>query len=643
MHVTATSRPRREWWLLAGITLAALALRLWAIGDKGLAYDEAATALMARATAGEIIAFHWNAGFEHPPLWQLTMAAWSALFGQSEATLRLLPALMGALAVPLAWLWVRRMWPGARALRLWTAALMALSPVLLLYSQEARMYTVVLVLALLSLIALCALVTRPRGWAIAGFVTANWLMTGFHYYSVLLIGVEGLFLLLLAGRARSWRGVLAGAAITLLSLTPIALWMLLAPGFRATAGVVAGTIGAGATPPALHFLDGLWRDLSFGAIRWQPEIAVTGLLLIPLILLGLAALTSPTSPDPRRDRESELPWGWLVGLLAIMPLAISAALFRSLAARYILFILPAIYVLVAAGIVRLGRWNRWLGVAGAGLALVPAVLGIQVYFGPYVKSEYRAMAAFLAANRQPDEAIMLYAPRQHLLAKYYLPAVTGFATAPAVELPPYWPINAPPVVPEEMDGVIQELLAAHPALWLVVTAEDEVDAGEFVPKYLTAVAYKESCWEWLDVDLCRFLSPRFLTPDATAALDAHFGDELVLTGASIMSPPKNALDRSHLFVQLDWLAAQKPTLDYRVTLRLVDNGGAAVAQRDEFPIGTLLPPTTWNAGDAKPGYMALTLADDLASGDYRVVVGLYDPSTGTPIGEFVTVGEISLP
>ncbi|MCB0057747.1 MAG: glycosyltransferase family 39 protein, partial [Caldilineaceae bacterium] len=271
--MTETSRPRGEWWLLAGITLAALALRLWAIGDKGLAYDEAATALMARATAGEIVAFHWNAGFEHPPLWQLAMAAWSALFGQSEAMLRLLPALMGALAVPLAWLWVRRMWPGERALRLWTALLMALSPTLLLYSQEARMYTVVLALALLSLIALCAAVTRRRGWAIAGFVAANWIMTGFHYYSVLLIGVEGLFLLLLAARARSWRGALAGASITLFSLAPIALWMLLAPGFRATVGVIAGGIGSGAAPSALRFADSLWRDLSFGAIRWQPEIA----------------------------------------------------------------------------------------------------------------------------------------------------------------------------------------------------------------------------------------------------------------------------------------------------------------------------------------------------------------------------------
>ncbi|MCB0152111.1 MAG: hypothetical protein KDE01_31200, partial [Caldilineaceae bacterium] len=263
---------------------------------------------------------------------------------------------------------------------------------------------------------------------------------------------------------------------------------------------------------------------------------VTGFLLVPLILVGLAATLMS---DARRTEDRAVPWSWLVGLLALLPLAISVALFRSLAARYILFILPALYVLAAGGIVWLGRQSRLLGAAGAGLALVPALLGIQYYFGPYVKSEYREMAAFLAANRHPDEAIMLYAPRQHLLAKYYLPEVAEFATAPAVDLPPFWPINAPPVVPEEMDGVVQELLRGHPALWLVVTAEDEVDAGEFVPKYLTAVAYKETCWEWLDVDLCRFVSPHFQTPDTTTALDERFNDELILTGASIMAPPEN--------------------------------------------------------------------------------------------------------
>ena len=102
---------------------------------------------------------------------------------------------------------------------------------------------------------------------------------------------------------------------------------------------------------------------------------------------------------------------------------------------------------------------------------------------------------------------MLYAPRQHLLAKYYLGEDRTYYTAPQVDLPDYWPVNAPPVVPEEMDGQIQDLLAAHPAVWLVMTAQDEVDDGEFVPKYFTAVSYKQDCHKWIDVELCRFVSP----------------------------------------------------------------------------------------------------------------------------------------
>ena len=142
---------RREWLVLLLLVLGGLVVRLWALGGKGLAYDEAATALMARATPGEILYFHWDAAFEHPPFWQLTMFLWSRLAGQSEFALRFLPALMGALAVPATWLWVRLMWPGAAGLRLLAAGLVATSPILVLYSQEARMYTVVLVLALLSL------------------------------------------------------------------------------------------------------------------------------------------------------------------------------------------------------------------------------------------------------------------------------------------------------------------------------------------------------------------------------------------------------------------------------------------------------------------------------------------------------------
>ena len=658
-------RAHTERWAFVLICAAGLLLRLWGLGDKGLAYDEAATALMARAPAGEIIAFHWRAAFEHPPLWQLTMRAWSLIFGQSEAALRLLPALAGVLAVPLTWYWLRLLWPRQVSLRLTAAALVAAAPTLVMYSQEARMYTVVVLLALLSLCLLVGIVdlrltlspSQPLNHSpdlviLASFVVINWLLTGYHYYSLLVVGCEALFLLILLLHRRTWVLAPWWLGAVLASVTPIALWMLLAPGFHDTLAAIAGGIGQGGGPSAWAFFDGLWRDLSFGAFRWPPPQSVWGYLLLPLVLLGglvlvilgpnkgmrsgdgsLSAAETAIPPDSMPLRVGVAPWGWLVVMAALLPLAVSVAFFRTLAARYILFSLPAIYALAAVGIVWLASRHRLFGTIGVVLAAVPVLLGLGYYFGPYHKSEYREMAAFLNAHLAPDEAIMLYAPRQHLLAKYYLGADRTYYTAPQVQLPPYWPVNAPPVVPEEMDGGIQDLLAAHPSVWLVMTAQDEVDDGEFVPKYLTAVAYKQECWEWIDVDLCRFVSPHSVLPDQTTAPNLLYNGELRLqrTASALLKDPQ--VNTATIFAQLDWLAERKPTIDYRITLRLIDGAGQVIAQRDDFPIGPLLPPTTWNAGDAKPGYLALPLPADLPPGGYTLTVGVYDPTNGAALAD----------
>ena len=275
------------------------------------------------------------------------------------------------------------------------------------------------------------------------------------------------------------------------------------------------------------------------------------------------------------------------------------------------------------------------------MAAVVVVVGLSLYFGSYQKSEYRELAAFLRTRHQPDDGVILYTPRQHLLAKYYLPAAWHYATAPAVVLPAYWPISPPQANPEELDDLLQQQLRTHPVLWLIATGEWEVDAGEFVPKYLTAVAYEDECWPWLDVYLCRYVSPDFVTPDIQTTPGTLFGTELRLTQAAITQSTDPTTGQRTLFAALTWLAEQKPTLDYRVTLRLVDGGGTILAQRDEYPIGPLLPPSTWASGDVKPGYMALSLPADAPPGPYRLLVGVYDPATGAPFGELVELATLS--
>ena len=157
--------------------------------------------------------------------------------------------------------------------------------------------------------------------------------------------------------------------------------------------------------------------------------------------------------------------------------------------------MPAFYVLVALGIGLLWRRARWLGIVALGTPLVVAALGLTYYYGPYQKSGYRDMARAIIAQAAPGDAILLESPRQHLLAKYYLPADRLIYPLPDVPLPAHWPLTAPPIIPEKVDGRLQAILRDHGDAWLLLAGQDEVNRGEFVTKYLSAIAYTLDCRE----------------------------------------------------------------------------------------------------------------------------------------------------
>ena len=195
------------------LTLCAALTRFWALDGKGLSYDEAITALTSRAAPAEIVRIHWQTTFAHPPVWILSMHFWTGVFGQSPVALRLPSALAGVLAIPLLWRVLKIAWPGAsrgeRTLRLVSCALVALSPVLVLYGQEARMYALDTLCSLAAVFCLLRLLTetRPRTYraCVAGFILANWAMIGLQYYSVLLVFAEGVVCMALS-LARRVRG-----------------------------------------------------------------------------------------------------------------------------------------------------------------------------------------------------------------------------------------------------------------------------------------------------------------------------------------------------------------------------------------------------------------------------------------------------
>ncbi len=447
--------PSQERFALSVLTLLAFALRLWDLPAKGLSYDEAATALMARATPLEIIQFHWTAAFEHLPLWILLMHGWSALAGQSEAALRLVPAFAGALTIPLFWATLRKFKPFTAGARLLSLSLVAFSTTMLYYSQEARMYTLVVLLGVASVHLSLMVAEEPRSSRVAGFVLVNWAMVGFQYFSILLIAVEAIFytIVTLHRRTVPHRILALLATACVISGIPFLLWARFSPGFHETLTVV---LHAAATDRVTwnQFLGDMWRNLAFGAFRWQPSQSWLGFLLAPLVVLGAVdALRTPFLPRIAATGEYDIYryWGWLSILIIALPLLIGTLMLRTLSARYILYILPYLYGLAALGIWRLWKISALLGISGLGLAMIVALVGIGYYFGPYQKSEYREMAAYLSAHIDAGhDAVLLEAPRQHLLTKYYLDHSLAVFPIPPISLPAYWPVTAPPVVPEDL-------------------------------------------------------------------------------------------------------------------------------------------------------------------------------------------------
>src|SRR6516165_6706893 len=137
---TGMNKLRRPTIVLAAIGLAAVGLRAWEIGRSSFWYDEVVTMRLARTDdplalmrlLGEIDA-------TRAPLHPLLLQPWVKAFGPSEASGRGFSAVCGVLTVAFVFRLGRKLFDDVET-GLIAASLAVVSPLLVLYSREARMY-----------------------------------------------------------------------------------------------------------------------------------------------------------------------------------------------------------------------------------------------------------------------------------------------------------------------------------------------------------------------------------------------------------------------------------------------------------------------------------------------------------------------
>jgi hypothetical protein len=184
---------------LAGALLAAAALRLHHLGALSFYYDELYAVrihgLSLRNIAGVIAR---TAFYDiHPPLYYLGTLVWTAALGISEAAARGLSVAAGLATLPVVYLLGRDL--HARRTGVLAAALLAVYPVHVYYSREARMYALMAFAASLSTWLLVRLARGDRQrWLLPAWLAATTATALTHYFGVMHVMAEFVIL--------AWRG-----------------------------------------------------------------------------------------------------------------------------------------------------------------------------------------------------------------------------------------------------------------------------------------------------------------------------------------------------------------------------------------------------------------------------------------------------
>jgi hypothetical protein len=210
-------QPRAFALAIGALTLVAVALRVPTLDHQSFWIDEAAMANLVQLPLGDFLQELKTQ--TSPPLFYGLTWAWSSLFGTSEVALRSLAAVFGCVTVPVAAWTVARI--AGRRTGLIVAAFVATSPEMVWFSQEARPYSLLVLLSALS-IYLTVRSAREGGARLAALwalCAAAAILT--HYFMVFVVAAEALWLLSVRGDRRSAASAIGAVGVVGLCLLPL--------------------------------------------------------------------------------------------------------------------------------------------------------------------------------------------------------------------------------------------------------------------------------------------------------------------------------------------------------------------------------------------------------------------------------------
>ncbi len=619
------------------LILLAFALRTFHLDHFSFWIDEALTPLRASQNVVDIVAgrtFIQEAVSQdtHPPFYYLIVYITRQLWGDTDFAYRYVSVLMGVLLVPVLFQLGRALF-GRRAGML-AALLGAINPLYIWYSQEARMYTLLVLLGALATYvlvrALNSSLTEKRS---ASSTLIYWfglylLVAGLtlytHYTAVFLIATHALFWGWLLWQNGYKKLILLGLGLTILAALP--LIPLTVP--RLFTGVESGY----EYRSPLVMLNDVIGGFSMGVTAPEPRWVRDWLWWGYLLLLGWGAWVTVRRHEHGRVKLLLL-LGYLFATVAGLALgSLLKPMYQGV--RHIMLGSPAFLLLLTAGLAVPAPWGNQsrkkrvtsylLPVAGLAIVLFGSLGAVwNLYTNPAVgKDDLRAVVAYIEREAVPGDLI-LYNDVILMLAHWHY-ATRDDVTVTAVPIYPH-------AIRPETPAILAELAAQHERIWfLPPVPNDGRDPDHFVRGWVAENLHRIDSYSFtaksteLKVETYRASNTAVLptaAPSSFQPLDLTFDPLPHLVG---FAPGPQTETR--LWFDLFWRGDHEPTADQRLIFTLLGPDGGEWVRQSE-PMWPTVANEPWPTAEnlVRTSYR-LTLPPGLPAGSYTLHGQAWDES-----------------
>lgn len=381
-------------WLYAIVVVGAT-LRLVGLGSESYWLDEIASLQYVLTRTPVEVITELPFVDRHPPLYYALLDGWIGVLGTGEAPVRLLSALFGVTALPVIYGIGKRLYD--QQVGVLAAGLLAVSGLHLQQSQNARMYSLLVLATLVSMYWLVRLQATPDRRTAAGYLLSTVVLGYTHAFGLFVVVAQNGYLL--TARLvedgdwpiplKRWLALQTGVGLLVLPYVAILSRQVFALGDGG--GVALGWI-PDPSLPRLVFAIGRYLH------PWDPLV---GLAAIGLV--GIFAVVGSSRAPLDRENTTLLVWWFAVPLLT--PFVLSYLVAPLFVARYTIAALPALLLFLSKEIRRLGSVEfRYIGIV---LLLGAAIAGLPGYYGQPQNGEWREATGFIAGNTSEGDLVMV--------------------------------------------------------------------------------------------------------------------------------------------------------------------------------------------------------------------------------------------